>query len=100
MTVYLLHFDQPISADHTAQHYIGYAVDRNLNARLAHHKAGTGARICAVALSRGIDWQVARTWPKESREFERKLKRRKAGKKLCPICQTTLQSSGSLPSSS
>ncbi len=83
MTVYLLHFSSPISPDHTAQHYLG-STD-NLSRRLAEHRAGRGARLCEVALERGIGFVLARTWTGD-RRTERKLKRRKEGPRLCPIC--------------
>jgi predicted GIY-YIG superfamily endonuclease len=86
--VYLLHFHQPIAPGrHTCQHYMGSAED--LQARLTLHTAGQGARLCQVALERGITWELARVWEapaREGRKLERKLKNRKAGPKLCPIC--------------
>ena len=57
-TVYLLHFDQAV-ADH-ARHYIGWASD--LEARLADHRQGRGARLMEVLRERGIGWHLARTW--------------------------------------
>ena len=84
MTVYLLHFNQPIAPGrHTAQHYIGYADD--LDRRIAQHRAGTGARLCEVAKERGISFVVARTWDGD-RKLERQLKNQKQGPRLCPIC--------------
>lgn len=83
-TVYLLHFDERISPRHTTQHYIGWA--SNLEARLEHHAKGSGARLTAVAVERGIGWTVARTWDDADRDFERSLKNRKNGPRLCPIC--------------
>jgi predicted GIY-YIG superfamily endonuclease len=81
--VYLIHFEQPISEHHTTQHYLGYA--KNLKSRIAEHKAGMGARLCKVALERGIGFEVVRTW-EGGRELERKLKKRKNAPCLCPIC--------------
>lgn len=81
--VYLLHFEQPISEGHTTQHYIG-STD-NLTRRIWQHANGHGARLCEVAKERGIGFQVVRTWEGGRRE-ERKLKRRKSGPLLCPIC--------------
>ena len=83
MTVYLLHFEQPISPDHTAQHYIGFTDD--LPRRLEQHRAGAGSRLCEVAKERGIDFVLVRTWEGD-RAKERQLKRRKAGPRLCPPC--------------
>lgn len=87
-TVYLLHFDRPIgdpaNPHAQAQHYIGWAA--NLNGRLAHHASGTGSRLMAAVSRAGIEWQVARTWEGETRNFERKLKNYHKTRQLCPIC--------------
>lgn len=83
--VYLIHFDKPISPDHTCQHYIGYTT--SLKKRLAEHKAGSGARLCQVANERGIDYKVVRTWSNGTRRLERQLKNRKNSPRLCPICK-------------
>lgn len=84
MTVYLLHFTQPISPDHTAQHYMGYTDD--LLRRIQEHRAGRGSRLCEVAQERGIGFVLVRTWPGDRRR-ERQLKRRKEGPRLCPLCK-------------
>lgn len=81
--VYLLHFEKPISPDHTAQHYIGYCED--LPRRIAQHRAGCGARLTEVAKERGIGFAVVRVWPDGDRKLERRLKNRH-GSRLCPIC--------------
>lgn len=86
MTVYLLHFDSPISDHHTCQHYIGFA--NNIEARIAHHHNGTsGARLLEVAKQRGISFTVVRVWEKGDKKFERKLKNRHDAPRLCPICK-------------
>lgn len=84
-SVYLLHFSAPISERHTTQHYMGWA--KSLPARIAHHRAGSGARLTQVAREKGIDFTVARTWDNVDRNFERKLKNGKRGPRLCPTCQ-------------
>lgn len=89
--VYLLHFERPIAPGrHTAQHYLGYADD--LARRIKAHRRGryngrsTGcAKLCAVAGRRGIGFVVARVW-RGDYKLERRLKRRKSGPRLCPIC--------------
>jgi predicted GIY-YIG superfamily endonuclease len=48
-TVYLLHFDRPYKR---ARHYLGWASD--LDARLAQHTAGHGARLLEVVHDAGI----------------------------------------------
>lgn len=85
MTVYLLHFDSPISEHHTAQHYIGWT-EGPIENRLEAHRSNGGARFTQVANERGIGYQVVRTW-KGNRKLERKLKNRKNSPKLCPICK-------------
>jgi hypothetical protein len=81
--IYLLHFDKPISPAHTCRHYLGYTDD--LQRRIAEHRAGTGARLVQVANERGIGFEVVRVW-RGDRGQERKLKNRKEGPTLCPIC--------------
>jgi len=80
-TIYLLHFETKI-ANH-AQHYLGFAVD--LPTRLSQHQAGNGSRLMARVHELSIGWCAARTW-KGDRDFERKLKNRRNGPRLCPIC--------------
>lgn len=84
--IYLLHFARPISERHTCQHYLGWCLD--LNERLAAHRAGHGSRLTQVAVERGIGFEVVRTWV-GSRDFERHLKNRKQGPRLCPMCSPT-----------
>ncbi len=82
--VYLIHFHARISSAHPAQHYIGFACD--VAKRLRAHRAGTGARLCAVAVERGISFEVVRRW-EGGRDLERQLKRQKHANLLCPICR-------------
>lgn len=84
MTVYLLHLDRRVNPDHPARHYMGSA--KKLLARLDKHCFNPDARLMQVAKERGIGFALARTWP-GGREVERKLKRRKEGPRLCPICR-------------
>jgi predicted GIY-YIG superfamily endonuclease len=81
VTVYLLCFDRPY---HHARHYLGFA--ENLEARLAAHRKGTGARLVQVIAQAGIGWRLVRTWPGGNRALERRLKNQKHGPRLCPIC--------------
>lgn len=80
MPVYLLHFSERYKH---AGHYLGFAED--LEARLAKHRAGNGARLVEVITDAGLDFQLVRTW-KGDRALERQLKRQKNGPRLCPIC--------------
>lgn len=114
MTVYLLHFDQPlprgVSRKGTplqAAHYIGWTDD--LVGRILDHSEttweslpepvitddskkitgithGKGATLMGVANARGIQWRLARTWDGADRTFERTLKNYKNAPKLCPVC--------------
>ncbi|WP_280254949.1 hypothetical protein [Nocardia wallacei] len=82
-TVYLLHFDRPYRH---AKHYTGWTAD--LDARLAEHRAGRGARLLAVIGGAGIGWQLARTWD-GTRQRERQLKRTGGASRRCPMCGVT-----------
>ena len=85
-TVYLLHFSAPLGNErHQAQHYLGSAID--LAARLAEHRDGSGARIMQAVKERGFTFECVRTWP-GGRQAERKLKRRKKARQLCPVCRS------------
>lgn len=79
-TVYLLHFTVPYRH---ARHYTGWTAD--LDARLAEHAAGRGARLLAVVQQAGIGWSLARTWP-GTRSRERALKRQGGASRRCPLC--------------
>lgn len=80
--VYLLHFSRPY---HHARHYLGYTT-YGVEQRLADHLAGRGARLVQVVVAAGIGVVVARTWPGQGREFERRLKNRKDAAYICPFC--------------
>jgi predicted GIY-YIG superfamily endonuclease len=82
--VYLLHFERPISEHHTTQHYIGLAY--HLSSRMQQHLTGRGARLTQVAKERGIGFVIAAIFPGD-RNYERLLKRRKMGWRMCPICR-------------
>jgi predicted GIY-YIG superfamily endonuclease len=79
-TIYLLHFDRPYRH---ARHYTGWTAD--LDARLAEHAAGRGARLLAVLRDAGIGWSLARTWP-GTRARERQRKRTGGAARRCPTC--------------
>jgi hypothetical protein len=87
MAVYLIHFDTPVAPGrHTCQHYIGWTPGDILS-RVAVHRTGKGARLTAVAVERGISFDVVRVWPDGDRELERRLKKRKSAPRLCPVCR-------------
>ena len=79
--VYLLHLEQPLSPNHTSQHYVGWAKD--LATRIQAHANGNGARFMEVANERGIGFQVVRAW-RGGRTFERRVKNWKNSPRLCP----------------
>lgn len=81
-TVYLLHFS---TAYKHAKHYLGYTKD--LDARLAKHQAGTGARLIDVILNAGLRFTLVRTFS-GGRALERQLKGH-SSTRLCPICNPT-----------
>ena len=91
-TIYLLHFDQPYgpgggaNGRGTAAHYTGWT--DNLEARLAAHTKGQGARLLAVAREHGIGWTLARTWT-GTRARERALKNQGGASRRCPACGIT-----------
>jgi hypothetical protein len=86
-TVYLLHFcdaqGNALRLKH-AGHYMGWSSD--LDARLAAHRGGTGARLMEVITNAGIDWKLVRTWT-GTRKLERKLKNRGGHARVCPVCR-------------
>lgn len=84
--VYLIHFHRPISPDSPSQHYIGYA--DNLESRISyHHKGQSKVRLFEVAKEREIGFDVVYVWENVDKAFERKLKRRKNARKMCPVCR-------------
>jgi len=84
--VYLIHFSP---AYKHAKHYIGYADD--IGKRVAEQQAGTGARLCQVAVAAGCHLVLARVWPGQTRRFERQIKNHKNAPRHCPICAAERQ---------
>ncbi len=82
MTVYLLHFEQPVYG--TSQHYVGFTT--NLEQRLAQHRSGRGARLTSIARKKGIAWELAYVWEDGDKELERYLKKGSRARKFCKIC--------------
>lgn len=81
--VYLIHFDYPFKH---ARHYIGFVHPGNLEKRMEHHRAGTGARIMRAVTNAGIGWSVVRTWEDAGPEWERHLKNMHGPASFCPVC--------------
>lgn len=92
--VYLLHFEHEIGSEDNprgrAGHYLGHTGRDGLEARLAEHLAGRGARLTQVLLEQGVSWKLVRTWP-GGRDLERALKDQKHANRLCPECQPNPQ---------
>jgi hypothetical protein len=95
--VYTLHFDPPYRPTPDAPrykmagHYTGWAKDKDahLDARLAKHEAGQGARITQVQREAGGTWRLASVEPGD-RGRERQLKAHGAARR-CPICKEEAQ---------
>jgi hypothetical protein len=88
MSVYLLHFDEPIGDTSSrygyAQHYTGSSPD--LARRLAEHAANSDVKIMAAVRQAGIGWTLARTW-EGGRVRERQLKVQGGASRHCPVCK-------------
>lgn len=85
-TIYLIHFDEPYRH---AKHYLGWT--RDLEARLELHRNGRGARLMSIVSGAGIGWIVARTWERQTRVEERRLKNRGGSARHCPICKESVR---------
>jgi hypothetical protein len=89
-TTYVLHFTAPNTPSGTAAryrhagHYIGWAAD--LEARLAEHRQGRGARLLRVIKDAGLGFTVAWIWPGTTKDREDQLKCRGSGARSCPEC--------------
>jgi hypothetical protein len=92
-TVYLLHLDRPLQGcvnQHgkpVAGHYLGWTARKSPARRVGLHARGqSGSKYMAQARREGIGFRLARVWQDVDRNFERKLKLRKASGRLCPLC--------------
>ncbi|BAU13758.1 hypothetical protein LEP3755_42990 [Leptolyngbya sp. NIES-3755] len=82
--IYLLHFSDRISPNHTTQHYVGFT--DSLSDRIsAHVQNRSGVSLINAAHERGISFTVSRVW-KGDRKLERHLKSLKCAPKFCPHC--------------
>ena len=81
LIVYLIHFYSPYAH---ARHYLGSTAD--LDARLAEHQRGAGARLMEVVSQAGIHWTLTRAW-RGDRKRERQLKNYHR-RQLCPLCDS------------
>lgn len=77
--VYILELARPLGNErHTARFYVGWCKEDRLEARLAHHRAGTGAAFTRAAVERGIDFKVVLTIPGADKREERRIKNQKS----------------------
>ena len=97
-TVYLLHLDRPLAGGCNqhgkplAGHYLGWTMFPSVTRRVEMHRKGqSGCKYIKQAKREGIGLTLARTWQNVDRNFERKLKNRKAAGRLCPVCQPAQQ---------
>lgn len=82
-TLYFLRFERPIGSEkHSAQFYIGYCkAGRDVEERLAEHRAGRGAKITAEVARQGIAMELVATMPGTQHD-ERALKNRHNPRKI------------------
>jgi len=78
--VYLLHFDRPYRR---VRHYVGFT--RDLDQRIAQHRAGHRSPLMRAVRDAGIGFRVARVWHGVTRRFERRLHKMNL-KPICPLC--------------
>jgi len=89
-TVYLLHFDRwlGVPGKGGARHYMGWARAGCLEERLKRHRqARTPVGVLRELHRRGGDFVLARTWPGETPEDEKRRKRNGHISALCPVCR-------------
>lgn len=83
--VYLIHLDRPMpNSLRQTQHYLGWASD--VEARVVRHWSGDGAKMLRAAREQGICWELVRVWPNAPRLIEALLKRKRNGRRICPVC--------------
>lgn len=87
-TVYLIHFERAL---HHARHYVGYTAMESVEARLARHRDGRGARLLAACNAAGIGYEIVRVWPfgdiPSAKAQEKRLKRAGRNPDRCPVCR-------------
>lgn len=85
-TIYLLHFSGRTNQGH--QHYLGWS--RDVERRIARHRAGAGANETRKAVAEGLKLTVGQTWKGtpalETRVKEWSRQGRKGFAGICPLC--------------
>jgi len=83
--VYLLHFERPLAH---ARHYVGVALDGDVQRRLAEHLAGHGSPLVAAVVRAGIAVELVLHVPGD-RGLERRWHNTHGhGGALCPRCRS------------
>lgn len=85
-TIYLLHFDRPMTGKKMAQHYLGWTKTVDPDPRLLQHQAGKGSAIMREVMKQGIGFTVVRTWTGTKKD-ERAKKNSGHLSRYCPICK-------------
>jgi|SRR5215472_3615197 len=88
-TVYLVCFRNPDGSKAWvghAGHYLGWTI--YLSRRKIRHEAGAGARLTAIAASRGLVLEITRTMP-GSKNDEYRLKCAGGQTRYCPLCSSS-----------
>ena len=88
--VYLLHFSQPYRGANGrhpqgARHYIGVALDGDVQRRVAEHLSGHGSPLVRAVVAAGIAVDLVLDVPGD-RGLERRMHNRH-GPRLCPCCR-------------
>jgi hypothetical protein len=82
--VYLLHFEHPY---HHARHYIGVALDGDVERRFGEHLAGHGSPLVRAVVAAGIRVELALHVDGDRGLERRWYNRRGRGAALCPRCR-------------
>lgn len=80
--IYLIHLEPTYKQ---AGHYLGWT-GNGWGTRLRQHLRGQGNPLVRAAVKAGSTVILARLW-KGDRNAERRLKNRKEGPRLCPVCK-------------
>lgn len=83
--LYLLCFDEAISGEGGARHYLGWSSAPE--ARLAEHRRGHGAALTREANRRGVGYAIVRQWEGKTRADEASMKNGGSLARFCPDCR-------------
>lgn len=89
MPLYLVHMDRKLAH---SQHYLGFCDKLDgIPSRINYHRNGRGSRFLKAAAEAGIPFKVVRIWEIGSRNDDRRLKKWKKSRQLCPVCNQSLK---------